>query len=185
MTGRPANPAGGVRPASRHWLPDRKKIPVTPGRRQAPASSGAPAEPNATAVSPVSPQDRPAGLAARALVLTSGLQPAPLEPDSCTPVRVSASSLPSGPAASADAAAARPDGSRPGDQCWPSSRLLASGENVRSWLGTNPATRPGAVPAPSPEPAAPEPLPLLPGPVVLPGPEPLPLPLPLLPGLLL
>src|SRR5690242_16830103 len=156
VTGRPANPAGGFRPASRHWPPDWKKIPATPGWLHEPASSGAPAEPNATAVSPVSPQDRPAGLAASAFVLTSGLQPVPSEPDSCTPVRVRASILPSAPAASADAAAARPDGSRPGDQCRPPSRLTASGENVRSWLGTNPAIRPGAAPAP---------LPVLPGPV--------------------
>src|SRR5689334_9510128 len=77
VTGRPANAAGGLRPASRHWPPDSTKIPVTPGLLQAPASSGSPVEPNATAVRPVSPHDRPAGLAASALVVTSGLQLVP------------------------------------------------------------------------------------------------------------
>ena len=142
VTGRPANPAGGFRPASRHWLPDRKKIPVTPGWLQAPASSGAPAEPNATAVRPVSPQDRPAGLAASAFVVTSGLQPVPPRPDSCTPAPVSASSRSSGPAASADAAAASPAGSSPGAQCRPPSRLLARGRRSGpGWARTRPPGR--------------------------------------------
>src|SRR6266568_6358835 len=56
---------------------------------------------------------------------------------------VSAISLPPGPVASADGTRASPAGSRLGVQRAPPLRVLASGENVRSWLGLKPATSAG------------------------------------------
>src|SRR5262249_22429961 len=103
----------------------------------------------AAAVSRVSPHARPAGVAASADVAVSFAQPVPPGAESCTvPPRRIASSLPSEEAARAPGSAARPPLSRPGDQLAPLSDELASGENVRSWLGTNPVTsRPVACPA--------------------------------------
>src|SRR6266571_3082752 len=121
--------------------PAAAKIPVTPGRAHWPASSGVPAGLNAAAVRRPSPQARPAAVAASDASLASRVQPPPGACSSAWPRPVSAMSLPPGPAASADGTLARPAVSRLGIQLAPPSLVVASGENVRSWLGLNPATR--------------------------------------------
>src|SRR5450755_4272098 len=140
-------------PARCQLPPAYAKIPATPGAAHWPASSGSPDRLNAAAVRLLSLHERPAGVAARDVVLASRVQPVPPGSDiSARPRFVSATSLPPGPAASADGTAARPAGSRPGTQCAPPSRVTASGENVRSWLGLKPAAMP---PPPSEAPTSP------------------------------
>src|SRR5215470_10011824 len=135
-----ASAAGTAGPAACQPPPLSAKMPATPGRAQPAASIGAPDTPKAAAVSPVTPQARPAGVAARARALDRRVQAAPV-PSSAPPPLVRAMSRPPGPAASASGALARPGLTGPdGDQVAPPSLVAASGENVRSWLGRNPVT---------------------------------------------
>src|SRR5580692_4579648 len=111
------------------------KRPATPGRAQVAASIGTPAGLNAAPVRPVTPQARPAGVAARALAVIRWVQLAPMR-------------WPPGPAASASGTSARPGSTGlADDQVAPLLVLVASGENVRSWLGRNPVSSgPAGVP---------------------------------------
>src|SRR3984885_6184448 len=125
------------------------KRPATPGRAQVAASMGTPAGLNAAPVRPVTPQARPAGVAARVLAVIRRVQLAPRRWLSSAPPLVSALSRPPGPAASASGTSARPGSTGPAaDQDAPLLVLVASGENVRSWLGRKPVSSgPAGVPA--------------------------------------
>src|SRR5215469_8299855 len=134
-----ASAAGTAGPAACQ-PPLSAKMPATPGRAQPAASIGVPDTPKAAAVSPVTPQPRPAGVAARARAVDRRVHAVPV-PSLAPPPLVSAMRRPPGPAASASGALARPGLTGPdGDQVAPSSLVAASGENVRSWLGRNPVT---------------------------------------------
>src|SRR5215469_15243094 len=142
-----ASAAGTAGPAACQ-PPLSAKMPATPGRAQPAASIGVPDTPKAAAVSPVTPQPRPAGVAARARAVDRRVHAVPV-PSLAPPPLVSAMRRPPGPAASASGALARPGLTGPdGDQVAPPSLVAASGENVRSWLGRNPVTS-GRPPAPA------------------------------------
>ena len=103
--------------------------PGHPGRPQLAATIGV-LPLNAAAVSPVTPQARPAGVAFRELTVASRLHVAPSRRPSSAlvPPLVSAMSWPFGPAASASAALARLAFSGPAeDHFAPLSVLAASG----------------------------------------------------------
>ena len=126
-------------------------MPAIPGRLQFAASIGTPDPPNAAAVRPPTPQALPAGVAASVAALARPVQvvPPPV-PSSALPPLVSAMKRPPGPLARASGASARPGVTGPaGDQLVPPSPEVASGENVRSWLGRNPVTSDPPVPATS------------------------------------
>ena len=117
-------------------------------------SIAAPAALNAAAVRLVTWQAWAARVAASDLVLARWVQVAPRRWPSSAPPLVSAIRRSSGPAASASGTLARPGFTGlAADQLAPPSVLAATGENVRSWLGTNPVSRePAPVPVPVPVP---------------------------------
>ncbi len=138
-------------------------MPAIPGRSQPPASSGTPAAPppallagplelagppepvalpNAAAVSPVSPQARPAAVLASDCALASLAHAAPSRlPSWAPPPWLKAISSPPGAAASASGTSARPGlTGLPDDHAAPLSAVVASGEKARSWLGRKPVT---------------------------------------------
>ncbi len=136
-----ASTAGRAGPAGNQPLPVSPKMPTVPGWLQLAATIGAPALLNVAAVRPVSPQARPAAVAATVFALARRFHDVPdLLPNSTSPPLVSARTWPAGVAASASGAAARPGvgGPAAGDQLVPLLVLDASGENVRSWLVRNP-----------------------------------------------
>src|ERR1019366_4602935 len=129
-----ASAGGSDGPAACHRPPRRAKMPAMPGFAQSPASSGAPPGPNAAAVRRVSPHAFPAGAAPSAPMLDKPDQAAPSGvPTWAPPAVVSAMSLPSGAAASASGAFARPGSTGVAcDQRAPPSLVAVVGEDVRS-----------------------------------------------------
>jgi hypothetical protein len=132
---------GSAGPVSDQEPPASAKMPGADVRSQAPATIGVPCAVNATAVSRVSPQVRPAWLAAICRSVASVVHAACDWLWTATvPLLVSAISRPAGPAASASGSLASPNMTgEPADQEPPLSVLVATGENVRSWLGRKPA----------------------------------------------